>query len=369
MRPGTRIGRPKGVPMGRARKRLWLLGPGLLAGALGTLLAPGAWGEAGSREALRQVAAASFGTLPTVAASETNPVTDVKVKLGRQLFFESRLSRSQEISCGSCHQLDRAGVDGEATSPGHGGARGDRNSPTVYNAALHIAQFWDGRAPDVEEQAKGPILNPVEMAMPDEQSVVAVLESIPGYGPMFEAAFPGEDEPITYDNMARAIGAFERRLLTPSPIDRFLAGELSALSSEQLAGLQTFLDTGCTTCHNGPAIGGALYQKLGLVHVYRTEDRGRAEVTGNDVDAYFFKVPSLRNVAKTAPYFHDGSVTSLSEAVGLMAWHQLGVKLSDADREAIVAFLEILTGSVDPALIARPEALPGSAATPGPDPS
>ncbi len=321
-------------------------------------------------ELIRQ-AGAVFGALPSEVASEANPVTEAKVKLGRMLYYDTRLSKSQQFSCNSCHQLDNFGVDGEPTSPGHGDARGNRNSPTVYNAALHLAQFWDGREPDVEAQAKGPILNPVEMAMPSEEAVVALLKTVPGYPPLFAEAFPGEDDPVSYDNLARAIGAFERRLLTPAPIDRFAAGDGdgSTLSEAQKRGLRSFLEIGCQTCHLGAAIGGGQYQKLGLIHPYETADRGRAALTGNEAELHVFKVPSLRNVEKTGPWFHDGSLTSLAEAVRVMAWHQRGVELSEGQIEEIVSFLGALTGEVDADYVAVPELPASSAETPGPDPS
>jgi cytochrome c peroxidase len=233
---------------------------------------------------LRERAGAIIGVLPDGATNPFNPVTDAKIELGRILYFDPRLSKNQEVSCNSCHDLANAGVDGEATSPGHRGQRGDRNSPTVYNAALHVAQFWDGRAADVEEQAKGPVLNPVEMAMASEADVVSVLASIPGYAPLFAAAFPGELDPITFDNMARAIGAFERRLITSDRLDAFLSGQDSALDADELAGLEEFLDAGCVTCHMGPTIGGTLYRKLGLVSPFQTDDPGRLNVTKDEAD-------------------------------------------------------------------------------------
>lgn len=319
--------------------------------------------------ALHQRASALFGTLPDEAASASNPVTPAKIALGRMLYFDPRLSKNQDISCNSCHDLARSGVDGEPTSPGHKGQRGDRNSPTVYNAALHVAQFWDGRAADVEAQAKGPILNPIEMATLDEAHCLAVLRSIPGYAPLFAAAFPGEKDPITYDNVGRAIGAFERRLLTPSRFDAFLEGQDSALTPPEIEGLAVFLDTGCTSCHNGTAVGGALFQKLGAVKPYPTQDPGRAKVTGNAADQGVFKVPSLRNVAQTGPWFHDGSLTSLNEVVVIMARHQLGRELDEAQAASLVAFLGSLTGAVDPQYIAKPELPPSGPQTPAPDPS
>ena len=314
-------------------------------------------------------ARAVFGTLPTEAASASNPVTDAKIELGRALFYDPRLSKNHDISCNSCHGLDAFGVDGEPTSPGHRGQRGDRNSPTVYNAALHVAQFWDGRAADVEEQAKGPVLNPIEMAMPGEAQVVAVLRSIPGYTPLFEAAFPDDPDPIDYDNMARAIGAFERRLLTPSPFDAFLAGDAAALDADERLGLETFMNVGCSTCHNGAIVGGNSYRKLGLVKPYPTADPGRFRVTAREADRGVFKVPSLRNIDETGPYFHDGSIEDLEDAVTRMGEHQLGKALSDDEVWTILAFLESLTGSIDADYVAEPTLPESGPDTPEPDPS
>jgi cytochrome c peroxidase len=321
------------------------------------------------RDAVRQQAQAFLGALPRKAASAANPPSPVKIELGRMLYHEERLSKNHDISCNTCHLLDRHGVDGQPTSAGHRGQRGDRNSPTVYNAALHIAQFWDGRAADVEEQAKGPILNPVEMAMPSEEAVLATLESIPGYAPLFAAAFPEDEQPITYDNLARAIGAFERELLTPSPFDAFLAGDDAAMTDAQVAGLDTFLSSGCVVCHGGPVMGGGMYRKLGLVKPYPTEDPGRQAVTGDAADLHVFKVPSLRNVADTGPYLHDGSIESLDEVIRIMATHQLGSELSASQVASIRTFLEALTGEVDERLSARPELPPSGPSTPKPDPS
>ncbi len=334
---------------------------------VGFLAAGGAGAE--PREALRQRARQIFGVVPAEAVNPANPVTEAKVELGRLLYFDPRLSKSQQISCNTCHKLDAFGVDNEATSAGHKGQRGARNAPSVYNAAFHVAQFWDGRAADVEEQAKGPVLNPVEMAMRDPDHVLAVLRSIPGYAPLFAKAFPGENDPITYDNFGRAVGAFERRLATPSRFDAFLGGKLDALSDGEVAGLAKFLDTGCPTCHAGPTVGGLMLQRLGLVSRYETRDLGRFEVTRKESDEHVFKVPSLRNSAKTGPWFHDGSIPSLDEAIRLMAWHQLGRKLAPADIASIAAFLAALTGEPDATYIAAPEPLPSGPKTPKPDPS
>lgn len=312
---------------------------------------------------------AMFQPLPDDMATDKRPITKERVHLGRVLYFETRLSKNHDISCNSCHMLDKWGVDNEPTSPGHKGARGDRNSPTVYNAALHLAQFWDGRAEDVEEQAKGPILNPVEMAMADEDTVIRTLKSIPGYHDLFKAAFPGDEEPITYENMAIAIGAFERTLVTPSRWDTYLKGDASALSTEELEGAKLYVQTGCTTCHMGPLLGGSMYQKLGLVKPYETKDEGRFIVTERESDKFVFKVPSLRNVEKTAPYFHDGSIETLPEAVSLMATHQLGKELTEDEVSKIVTFLGALTGELPKDMIAKPELPESGPDTPKPDPS
>ena len=307
-----------------------------------------------------------FAPLP--AGVPGQPANEDEIALGRMLYFEPRLSKSQTISCNSCHDLAKYGVDGQPTSDGHKGQKGDRNAPTVFNAAAHFVQFWDGRAPDVEAQAKGPVLNPVEMAMPGENKVVAVLESMPEYVDRFKKAFPNDPTPITYDNMAKSIGAFERRLMTPSRWDALLAGDEKALTPEELVGLKTFLDTGCQSCHNGALLGGTTYQKIGAVKPYtRSADPGRFKVTKNEADKAVFKVPSLRNVEKTGPYYHDGGVVSLEEAVRQMAEYQLGKSLTPEQAKQIVDFLKVLTGKIDPEYI-KPPVLPKSTAkTPRPD--
>ncbi|TPV97084.1 MAG: c-type cytochrome [Myxococcales bacterium FL481] len=313
---------------------------------------------------------AAFKPLPADLSRTDKPASSAQIALGRQLYHEARLSKNHDVSCNSCHLLDKFGVDGDKTSMGHRKQRGDRNSPTVYNAAGHIAQFWDGRAATIEEQAKGPVLNPVEMAMPDEAAVVAVLKSIPGYVEAFGQAFPGEADPVTYDNMAHAIGAFERKLVTPGRFDTYLAGDETALSDAEKQGLAVFLSTGCTTCHAGAYLGGHMYQKLGLVKAWpHQEDPGRFKVTKSESDRMFFKVPSLRNVAKTGPYFHDGSVTDLGEAVAMMAEYQLGRTLSADDTKSIVAFLGALTGEVPQDLVAPPKLPASGPNTPKPDAS
>jgi len=324
--------------------------------------------ESGAADLARR-ARTTLGVLPAEVPNAANPANVAKIDLGRMLYYDARLSKNHDVACNSCHMLDAYGVDSQPNSPGHRGQRGDRNSPTVLNAALHTAQFWDGRAPDVEAQAKGPVLNPIEMAMPSEAAVVAVLESIPGYVDAFAAAFPGDATPLTYDNMARAIGAFERRLTTPGRLDDFLGGDVAALTEQEQRGLETFLSVGCNSCHNGPAVGGGLYRKLGFVIPYETEDQGRENVTGSEVDRQVFKVPSLRNIVKTGPYLHDGSIRDLHEMVRIMGKHQIGIDLSDTQVADIVAFLGALTGRVDAQYTAKP-ALPASGPdTPAPDPS
>jgi len=310
----------------------------------------------------------SFQPLPEAVTSSTNPITDEKVSLGRMLYYEPRLSKSQEISCNSCHLLDKFGVDGQPTSDGHKGKVGDRNSPTVYNAAGHFAQFWDGRAADVEEQAKGPVMNPVEMAMPSEKQVVAVLKSIPEYVDAFKRAFPGEKDPISYGNMAKAIGAFERKLITPSRWDRFLRGDSQALTNEEKIGFNVFMETGCQVCHAGTYLGGNMYQKLGAARPWPdTSDIGREKVTKSEADRMMFKVPGLRNIAETKPYYHNGKVETLEQAVSRMAEYQLGKNLTNEQVNSIVTWMKALTGEM-PAEYVKPPAMPKSTSkTPKPD--
>ena len=269
----------------------------------------------------------------------------VLVDLGRALFFDVRLSANNSQSCNSCHDVNmgRGGVDNNPTSPGAFGKRGGRNSPTVLNAGLHSAQFWDGRAVDLTAQAKGPILNPIEMAMPNEQAVVEKLSEIAEYRTSFARAFPGDSKPLTYDNIARAIAAFERTLITRDRFDDFLKGENRALTTEEIKGLDMFVTIGCASCHNGPLLGGNSYQKFGLIHSANIEDVGRYAVTKDDDDKFKFKVPSLRNISLTAPYFHDGSKGKLEEAVKEMAWLQLDRKLTDEEAKALTAFLDALS--------------------------
>jgi len=295
--------------------------------------------------ALRAKAKAVIQPLPDKmpGAEKDLPAT---IALGQKLYFEKRLSVNGKQSCNDCHMVDqnRAGVDNEATSEGVHGKRGDRNSPTTLNAGFHFVQFWDGRAKDLVEQAKGPVLNPVEMAMPDEKEVITRLETDADYPKLFKAAFPGEEKPITYQNFARAVAAFERTLITHDRFDDFLKGDDKAMKPQELQGLDLFLTVGCTTCHVGPTIGGNMYQKIGLIHPYaNTNDVGRIKVTNEEGDEYRFKVPSLRNVALTYPYFHDGQARELRSAVKQMAYMQLGKDLTDNELSSLTAFLNTLS--------------------------
>ena len=297
----------------------------------------------------------AFAPLPPAPKLES-PTARAKVQLGHMLFFDKRLSKDQDVSCNTCHGLHAYGVDGKAVSAGHKGQKGSRNAPTVYNAASHIAQFWDGRAGSVEDQAKAPLLNPIEMAMPDEGAVLAVLKSMPGYVEAFGKAFPADKTPIAYDNVGAAVGAFERQLVTPAPWDAFLRGDKGALDEEQKRGLLVFMDAGCPTCHNGTLVGGSTYQKAGAVKPWPNQkDTGREAITKNPADRMMFKVPSLRNVAKTAPYFHDASADTLTQAVKKMAKHQLARKFSDEDAQLIVTWLHSLTGEIPKQFTSPPE--------------
>ena len=308
-----------------------------------------------------------FAPLPAVMTSAHNPITDVKVKLGRMLYYDARLSANQKISCNTCHPLDAYGAESKSVSTGFKNQHGKRNAPTVYNAAGHFVQFWDGRAPTVEEQAKGPITNPIEMAMPSNAVAVEVIKSMPEYVAMFQTAFPNDKDPITYNNMALAIGAFERGLVTPSAWDAFLKGDKSALTDAQKSGFNTFAATGCQWCHSGAYIGGASYQKLGVVKPWpKQDDQGVYQLTKDETDRMVFKVPSLRNIKKTGPYFHDGSVATLDQAIRNMAVHQRGVALTDTQVKSIEAWMDSLTGQIPAEYIKTPELPKSTAQTPQP---
>lgn len=297
---------------------------------------------------------ALFSPLPPEATPLTYQISDNLITLGRVLYYDPRLSVNQTQSCNTCHPLDRYGVDSLPLSIGHDGAPVKRNAPTVYNAALHIAQFWDGRSPTVEEQAKGPILSSGEMGMLDAAAVETVLQAIPGYTALFAAAFPGDPNPITFEHVAQAIGAFERRLLTPGRFDQFLAGDYVQFTDQEQRGFATFAELGCPNCHVGVTVGGLQFKKLGEKEPYPLEDVGRFALTNLEIDRYVFKVPSLRNVAQTAPYLHNGSIQTLEEMVALMARYQLGKQVTPEQITDVVAFLNALTGEIPRDYIAPP---------------
>lgn len=288
-----------------------------------------------------------FKPLTGAIDDPSRPLTTARIELGKRLFFDTKLSRGNDVSCNSCHVLTNYGVDGRRTSVGHRGQEGVRNAPTVYNAAAAFAQFWDGRAKTIEDQAKTPILNPSEMGMTSEAEVVVALKSERAYGPRFAAAFPGESDPVTFANAASAIGAFERTLVTPSRWDAFLAGDANALTPAEKRGLKTFLSSGCMVCHTGPLLGGSMFQRAGAVEAWPNQaDTGRMAVSKNEQDRMMFKVPTLRNIEKTAPYFHDGSAKTLEEAIAQMGRYQLGVQLDAADVQSIATWMKSLTGQL-----------------------
>jgi cytochrome c peroxidase len=314
----------------------------------------GAAEKEGTAGGLFAEAKGEFAKLPeTMPGSEQD--TRAKIRLGRKLYFETAISINKTQSCNSCHRLDerRAGVDNLPTSKGAEGQFGGRNAPTTLNAGLHIAQFWDGRAPDLAAQAKGPVMNPIEMGMPNEAAVLERLKEA-GYEALFKQVFPEAAEPLTYDNYAEAVAAFERTLITRDRFDDFLGGDENALSKTEQRGLALFLEIGCADCHSGALLGGDRYEKMGQANEYANkEDLGRFEVTKKEEDKYVFKVPSLRNIALTGPYFHDGKVAKLCDAVKQMAWLQLGEELDDEQVQLVVAFLGTLS---DKKLAAGPAA-------------
>lgn len=329
-------------------------------------------GSAFAADPLRDQATALFEPIPaTPPALPDNPATPEKVELGRKLYFEPRLSEAHNISCNSCHLVGMGGADGRPNSIGHNWQRGGRNAPTVLNAVFNTAQFWDGRAADLKEQAGGPISNPVEMGI-TKQHAVEQLEGIPGYVEAFTAAYPGAPDPITYSNIEQAIAVFEATLITPdAPFDRWLGGDDTALTDQQKQGLSVFIDKGCASCHNGINIGGGMYAPFGVVEkpgweFLPPDDHGRFQVTNTVEDDYVFKVPSLRNIALTAPYFHSGHAWDLKQAVAVMGLAQLGEQLNDAEIAQVTAFLTSLTGTQPEVLF--PILPPSVANTPRPQP-
>jgi cytochrome c peroxidase len=327
------------------------------------------WAATPDDEALLRQAQAMFKPLPKDMGTAEYPITPERVALGRLLFFDPRISLDGTVSCSKCHQPYLYGTDALAKPIGVKDRQNPRNAPTVLNAALQMAAHWRGDRVNVEDQATKALVGPPSFGQPDFQAAMAKVKAIPTYPEMFRKAFPADQEPITPENWGRAIGAYERTLVTPSPFDAYLAGNVEALTPAARAGLRKFIDTGCTACHSGVGVGGGMYQKFGLVQNYweethsKTIDKGRFDVTNNPADMYMFKVPSLRNASMTPPYFHDGSAATLPEAVRIMGKVQLGKELSRQDVDAITTFLGSLTGRLPKDYVTVPE-LPPSAFLP-----
>ena len=303
-------------------------------------------------EGLFKQAKQIFSPLPQMMVSEKNPITPEKIKLGKTLFYESRISVDGTVSCIKCHPISLYGADGLKKSIGNNCKVNPRNAPTIFNAAAQISAHWIGNRTDVEDQAKQSVIGPPSFGLPSYEALEKKLKEIKGYNHLFKKAFPKDDHPMTVDNFAKAVGAFERTLVTPSPFDAFLKGNKGALKEKEKRGLKTFIEGGCITCHSGQYVGGQMYQKFGIVEPYwkytksETIDEGRFVVTKNESDKYLFKVPVLRNVAKTAPYFHDGSVDKLEDSVLIMGKVQLGKDLTRSQIEDIIVFLISLTGKI-----------------------
>ncbi len=327
---------------------------------------------AGAEEDLLAAARARFQPIPlNPPALPGNPATPAKVELGRMLYFDPRVSAGRPGSCNSCHNVGLAGSDGNETAIGHSWQQGGRNTPAIFNAVFNTARFWDGRAQDVEEQAGGPRFNPIEMALPQAE-LSDQLATIPGYAAAFAAAFPGEPAPVTLAHAQNAIAVFGATLITPNaPFDKYLRGDASALTATQKEGLQLFISKGCAECHNGINLGGNMYAPFGILErpgadLLPRADKGRFMVTETVGDQYVFKVPSLRNIALTAPYFHSGRAWDLGQSVGVMAVSQIGAPVSAEEIQKIVVFLESLTGE-QPGIV-YPILPPSVAATPRSEP-
>lgn len=317
---------------------------------------------AAANNTLREDALKTFQPIPMGPQDlKDNPITPNKIQLGKILYFDPRLSKSALISCNTCHNVGLGGADFQETSTGHGWQKGPRNAPTVLNSVFNLAQFWDGRARDLAEQAKGPVQASVEMNNTPE-NVVKTLNSMPEYVELFRQAFRAEKDPVTFDNMAKAIEAFEATLLTPhAPFDRFLRGDVTAMSAEEKKGLQVFMAKGCSDCHGGVNMGGEYYYQFGVMEApdkaIMAGDKGRFKVTETKEDEYVFKSPSLRNIELTLPYFHSGKVWSLRKAVATMSSAQLGATLNDKEVDLVVTFLKSTTGvqpQVDHPVLPKP---------------
>ena len=328
-----------------------------------TLVIVGAAGSANAWDALPK----------TAPAPADNPSSVAKIELGKMLYFDPRFSSTGTVSCFSCHNVMEGGDDHRPTSIGVHGDKGGRNAPTVWNAAFQSVQFWDGRAATLEDQAKGPVVNPVEMGMANLTEAIDRIRAIPGYKPYFDAAF-GKGESVTMDNAAKAIATYERTLITPdSAYDRYVSGDAKAMSAAGVRGMKSFESAGCTSCHSGAAFNGPAlpigtgffmkfptYPDAALVRQYDLEsDQGRFLATGNDADRYMWRVPTLRNLVYTAPYFHNGAVKTLPDAVRVMAKLQLDKNLTDDEVTDIVAFLESLTGKFPDQTMPRLPPTPG----------
>lgn len=334
----------------------------LVIATTAAILSQAAIAETLDTKKLLSDAHASFQPLPSVPVAKDS-LQAVRAELGRRLFFENRVSMDGNVSCSHCHLPDKQATDGLPKAVGVFGKENPRNAPSIFNAAMNFKQHWRGDRESLEEQAEKSLLGPASFGNPDQATAMGKLKAIPAYAEAFAKAFPDDKDPINSRNWGIAVAAFEWTLLTPSRFDAFLSGDAKALSPQEQAGLRKFIDTGCATCHNGVGLGGNSFQKFGVTEDYwketgaTTPDKGRADVTKNDADLYVFKVASLRNVAKTAPYFHDGSVDDLTKAVKIMGKTQLDKTLSDKEAAEIVAFLGSLTGPV-PANYSAPEPYP-----------
>ena len=303
-------------------------------------------------EELLKQAKQILGPLPQVMLSEKNPVTSGKVKLGKMLFYETRISVDGTVSCARCHPIGLYGADGLRKAIGNNCKVNPRNAPTIFNAAGQISAHWIGNRTDVEDQAKQSVIGPPSFGMPSYEAVEKKLKEIKGYRDLFKEAFPEGNDPVTVDHFAKAVGAFERALVTPSRFDAFVKGDQTALADPQKRGLKTFIETGCIMCHSSAYVGGQMYQKFGVFESYwkytksKEVDEGRYVVTKNESDKYVFKIPMLRNVEMTSPYFHDGSVDRLHDAIWVMGKIQLGKDLTRSQIEDILSFLRSLTGSI-----------------------
>jgi cytochrome c peroxidase len=353
----------------RSHSRTKTVSPGIATCAAVSLFAflftlqPGA--AAPDSDILKQ-AQQVFSPLPSNAATSEFPITPERVELGRKLYFEPRISVDGTVSCARCHQPALYGTDGLALPHGAHDKANPRNAPTILNAAIQFAEHWRGDRKNVEDQAIQALIGPPSFGNEDYASAMAKLKAIPGYSAMFAKAFPDEQDPVNQQNWGKAIGAYERTLITPSRFDDYLKGSPGALTPVEQRGLRKFMEIGCSACHSGPGVGGDMYQKFGIMEEYWKEtgsksiDKGRFDVTHNPNDMYVFKVPSLRNVAMSPPYFHDGSVNSLPQAVRTMAQVQLGKTLDDEDVNELVAFLQSLTGKLPDEFVNAP-ILPASA--------